>query len=85
VGDSALVESPAGILFKKIREQISMRLSKSRNGAVVPLPPAKEFVLEVEETFKGITVADVLRVCPGARVLTPKEAKALMAVEGLPQ
>ena len=33
----------------------------------------------------GITVADVLRVFPGARVLTPQEAAALVAVDGLPQ
>ena len=39
----------------------------------------------VAQAKPRITVADVLAVFPGARVLTSDEVEALMAVEGLPQ
>jgi hypothetical protein len=45
----------------------------------------KREVLKLADAMSGITVADVLRVFPGARVLTPEEAAALMAANGLPQ
>ena len=37
------------------------------------------------DALLGVTPADVLRVFPGARVLSPAEAAALMAANGLPQ
>ena len=37
------------------------------------------------DSMPGITVNDVLRVFPGARVLSADEAAALMAANGLPQ
>ena len=45
----------------------------------------KEQARRLANSMPGITFADVLRVFPGARVLTPDEARALVAVEGLPQ
>ena len=44
----------------------------------------REKARRIADSLPGIA-ADVLRVFPGARVLTPEEAKALIAVEGLPQ
>jgi hypothetical protein len=45
----------------------------------------KQQALKLADAMPGITVADVLRVFPGARVLTPEEAAALTAIEGVPQ
>ena len=51
-----------------------------------PLTDAdRQAACRLVDALPGITVADVLRVFPGARVLTPEEARALIAVEGLPQ
>lgn len=40
---------------------------------------------QLADAIPGITPADVLRVFGGGRILTPEEAKALMAADGLPQ
>jgi hypothetical protein len=45
----------------------------------------KEHARRLANNMPGITVSDVLRIFPGARVLTQEEARALMGVEGSPQ
>ena len=42
----------------------------------------KQKALKLADAMPGITVADVLRVFPGVRVLTPEEAAALATVRG---
>ena len=46
---------------------------------------ARTAARQMADAMPGITAADVLRVFGGGRILTPEEAQALMAVEGLPQ
>jgi hypothetical protein len=72
-------------LFLEIRKDPDGHVYARRKDGKPLTPEDRQTACCLADAMPGITAADVLRVFPGARVVTEQEAAALMAVNGVPQ
>lgn len=72
-------------LYLEVRKLPDGRAQARRRDGRPLTDQDRKAARRLADSMPGVTVNDVLRLFPGARVLSPEEVAALMAANGLPQ